>query len=229
MARLTITPSGTVTPSFNYRTASFIQDDFVAGAAGTGIIGAGWTQNNGAAFTFLAPVAGHPGIGRLDTSATINTVLGLGLTTNGSGSLLANELFDMTFVIRLTQTDTDTQVRVGLQGSATGDTSSNGIYFEKTFAQTTSWLGAVQAGGVRSNTAAVGSLSTNWVTLRIRQAAVGTILFSVDGGAEVSQGGGNVPAGVAVQPFVQIKNQVASSKTMDIDYFEMTITGLSRT
>lgn len=215
-----------------YNTSSFQSqavawDDFMFGGAGTNTIGMGWVQANGGG-SYLAAVAGHPGAYTMSTSAASSTVAGLSWSTNGAANILANDLFDATFIIRLNNNDTDTQVRIGFQGSSTGDPSTNGIYFEKPFATTSAWAAIAQAGGVRATSSSVGTLGTGWVRLRVRQAVAGTILFSQDGGAEVSVSGANVPGAVAVQAFVQIKNQVNASKTIDIDYFQVAIGGLAR-
>jgi hypothetical protein len=61
----------------------------------------------------------------------------------------------------------------------------------------------------------------------LRRIDASTIGFSTAGGAEVTVTL-NVPT-AAVEPFVQIKNAKAASKTIDVDYFERRIGGLSRT
>lgn len=213
--------------SYDYRTSCFQKDDFTAGTGTSSNIGElQWTQSNG---TLTVPTAaGHPGIIRQDTGAGAGTLCCLVNASAGNPLWFANELFDMTWVVRLNTNDTDTQMRIGATSSGTGDPASNGIFVEKLYADT-SWFGVVRASAAQTRTAALAACSTNWLTVRIRQTTAGTILFSLDGAAEVSQGGGNVPGATGLVPWIQIKNQSAASKTYDIDYYELTITGLSRT
>lgn len=211
----------------SFQSQALAWDDFFFGGAGANAVGMGWSQTNGGG-SMLAAVAGHPGAYTMSTSAASGTVAGLSWDSNASGNILCSDLFDMTFIVRLNNNDTDTQVRIGLQGSATGDPSTNGIYFEKPFATTSAWAAIAQAGGARATSSSVGTLGTGWVRLRMRQAVAGTILFSQDGGAEVSVSGANVPGAVAVQAIIQIKNQVNSSKTIDVDYVQVAVNGLTR-
>lgn len=211
----------------DYRHESFAFDDFISGSNGSGTIGLFEWIASGGSPVVLAAVAGHPGIFRLDTGVTASTVAGMGATTNGTGSIWCDDFFDVRFLVRLNTNDADTQVRIGLQGAFSSDPGSSGVYFEKLYADT-SWFAVTRYAATQTRSAAVAACSTNWLTARIRRLSSTAIGFTLDAGTEVSQST-NVFTGLAVQPFLQIKNQSAASKTIDIDYFEQRISGLSRT
>lgn len=225
MSRLIVSQGGFVAP--NYRTTYWVKDDFSSSIASNGTVGElGWAGSNGTITNLAATGTGHPGVIHLDTGATQNTICNIEIDTVGTGMIWSAELFDITFVVRVNETDS--QIRLGMMGAGSSDPSANGVFFEKLQADT-SWFGVSRKGGVqtRSSTSAT---STNWVTLRLRRLSSTTTGFSVDGAAEVTDSGTNADVAAAVQPFVQIKNTAAAaSRTMDVDYFEMMISGLSRT
>lgn len=213
----------------DYRHEFYAHDDFFGLSYGSGATTAemGWILSSAgtSGFAGKASELGHPGLFTLSTGATSATVAGMTCFANGVGMLHVDDLFDFMVVMRLNNNDTDTQVRVGLF-TATGDPSSNGIYFEKLYADT-NWQAVTRYGATQTR-AAMAAVSTSWVTLRVRRYAANDIRFSIDGGAE-TKNTTNVPTGLSLNLSLQIKNQAASSKTMDIDFTELWIPGLSRT
>lgn len=203
-----------------------IREDFVTGHVTTGTIGAlGWIFAGGTAAA-QAPEDEHPGILRRDTSTTINTVAYTCLRTAVTdGVLLASEFFDLTCVFRLNTTDTDTRLRIGLSSNLSVDGPVSAIYLEKKAADT-QLFGCVRNASTESRTAALATSDTSWHKIRIRRINATTVGFTLDALTEVTLAT-NVPD-VAVNVGAQITTIAAASKTLDLDFFGLTVTALVR-
>lgn len=211
----------------DYRHEAYLQNDFIGSViSGASVIGEQYWSAAGT-LTNLAAVAGHPGIIEISTGASSGTVAYIVAGPNGIQPILPTDIFDTTFIVRLNTNDSDTQVRVGLSRTGSGDPASDGVYIEKLYTDT-SWFGVTRAGSLQTRSAALASASTNWLTARMRRVNSSTVGFTLDGGTEVTATL-TIPTTQQIAPFVQIKNQVASAKTIDVDYYEVRITGLSRT
>jgi hypothetical protein len=209
------------------RDTAVVVDDFLTGSTTTGIIGSlGWAFTGGTV-TLIAGEAGHPGLIRRATGTTINTYASLYLRNSvTTGPFLPVETFDMTWIVRLNTNDADTTVRVGMGNNIAASSAPNhGIYFEKVTAET-SWYGVCRANSGEQRTAAIASTSANMVTLRARRIDASTIGFRINGGTEVTQTA-SIPT-TSMDPGVQITNATAADKTIDVDFFSLAITGLSR-
>jgi hypothetical protein len=200
-----------------------ISDDFLGGGSATsGSIGElGWIFAGGTFAVGSAP-AGHPGVYRRDTGAVTTTTAYARLTSN----LRPSDLFDETWEFRLNTNDADTRVRMGLSSDWATDTPVAAIYVEKKLADT-EWFGAARAASTETRTAALDTVDTDWHTARMRRTSASAVAFSIDGGAEVSVST-NVPTTDAVYIGMQIFNNAAASKTVDLDCFRMRVTGLER-
>lgn len=213
----------------DFRREYYLRDDFIFGQATTFNIGElGWSfiaSTSGVA-TKIAPVADHPGIFRLDSGATASSAPGFGSGSNTVyGNPLPAELFDITFLLRLNQNDTDTNVAFGM-GNSIGVAPAEALMFEKKAADT-SWFGNARTGGADGRTSAVAAVDTGWHRFRIRRVNLTTIGWSIDEGTEQTKATG-IPT-TAMEFFLSISNNaVAASKTIDIDYFEMYVMGLAR-
>lgn len=210
-----------------WRVAFHQRDEFIGGLSNSsGNIGElGWSASGGT-WTSIAPEANHPGIYRLDTGASSGTMCAIFMGAVGTGGFIATEMFDIWVDIRLNNTDTDTLARLGVMNNGTSNPSSSGIFIEKLEADG-SWYGVTRSGGVQTRTAALSAVDTNFRRVRIRRIDGSTIGFTFhNSGVEVTSTT-NIPTG-AVQPFVQIRNNVASSKTLDIDSYDLAILGLGR-
>lgn len=97
--------------------------------------------------------------------------------------------------------------------------------FEKDYSDTDWWL-FTRSGGSQTKTDSGVAVGIGWVRLRIRRVDASTIGFSLDGGNE-SQQTTNIPT-IALQAFVSIPNNENQTKSVDVDYFTISITGLSR-
>jgi hypothetical protein len=197
-----------------------LQDEFVLVQTGSGNVGQlRWGVTSGTA-SDRDSEASHPGILRLDTGAVAATYAILFYSGSSTlGVMLPADMFDLTVVVRLNTNDTDTQMRVGLGMNTQTDPPTNGIYFEKLYADT-QWFGVTRSGGVQSRSA-VANTSANFARLRIRRINATTIGFSVDGGAEIPFAV-NVPT-ATLNLLLSIKNQTAVSKTFDVDLVQLAL------
>jgi hypothetical protein len=200
-----------------------LKDHFLGGGSATsGSVGElGWIFAGGTFAVGSAP-AGHPGVYRRDTGAVINTTAYARLTAN----IRPSDMFDETWEFRLNTNDADTRVRMGLSSDWATDTPVAAIYVEKKLADT-EWFGAARAASTETRTAALDTVDTDWHTARMRRTSASAVAFSIDGGAEVSVST-NVPTTDAVYIGMQIFNNAAASKTVDLDCFRMRVTGLER-
>ncbi len=214
------------------RASVALYDDFMLGNVTTGTIGdLGWFLTNGTV-TYIDSVTGHHGIRRLDTSSTISTLASVYLIGSSTvGTVLPADNFILEYVFRLTQVDTDTMFRVGLGLQFLSDPpTNNGIYVEKLYADTGLW-GVCRSGGSQTRTSLLTTVAAGtWYRLTIRRindTDIGFSLGDVSDWADTVRIGTHVPT-VAMNPFLHMRNQVASSKTVDIDAFQLLVNGLSR-
>ena len=196
------------------------------GKLGWSTLGGNWKQ--------IAGESGRPGIIELFTSSAANigsTMYSQGVASNSFlGVFVPGDNFDLTFSIRVNVNDNHTYIRLGIcdQPDHANNTSApplNGIYFEKRDTDT-DWFLITRSGGTETTTDSGTAVSTNWVRMRIRRVDGTHIGFSIDGGTEVTQTA-NIPT-AALQVFVGIVNTATGTKSLDIDYFTFSITGLNR-
>lgn len=208
--------------------ASFIKDDFIVNATGFGELGWNNTGSNSWGSASVTDVAGRPGVVQKSTGATINSISYMSLRGSTSSSfqpMNGSMNFDLTWMVRLNTNDAATLAQLGLNSNPATGVPVDGIYIEK-LAADTSWFGVTRAASTQTRTAALATVTTNFVKFRLRRLDANTIGFTVDNGAEVTATT-NVPT-AALHPFLLIFNSAAANKTVDIDYFHLLITGLSR-
>jgi hypothetical protein len=209
-------------------TGMVIVDDFASGGTSSGQIGsAGWNTFQGTT-AVLVGVANHPGIIQRATGTTAATLTSTYLgNAASSGPIGPGDTFDCTFWIRPSSLDTDTQLRVGVSQSPASATPGDAAYLEKLYADT-DWFALNRASSVQSTRTdmTVAPALNTWTKIRVRRVNSTTIGFTVDAGTEVTVAT-NSPA-TALQPFVQITNQAAVTKTVDIDRVQVVVSGLTR-
>lgn len=225
----------TVTPQqgCNPRTCAYVSDDFIGGASTTGAIGAlGWTLLNNSAAIGAASVANHPGLFRMDTGATAQasgalSAVVLRTGTTAVATVQSTDLFDLFAVFRCPVCDNNTTIRVGLSANPVLDGGNgDGIWIERLASGTT--LNAItRASSVQSSQPTITYSTNTFANVRIRRISATTIGFTVNGGTEIATTT-NVTA-VALQPFFQVYNWTgASTKNLDLDYFDLTIPNILR-
>jgi len=212
-------------PTLNPRTTFFIKDDFGPGAGTALNIGELPWSSVGGTITNLAAEVDRPGLLRRDTSATSGVNAYISLRNASATILLPVELFDMTFILRLNTNDAATLVRFGIVDNAGTNPPTHGIFIEK-LAADTQWFGVTRAASVQTRTAALATVDTAWHRFRIRRVNGTTIGFTLDAGTELTLTA-TIPT-AALNVYLAIINSAAAAKTIDIDYFELTITGLTR-
>lgn len=212
--------------------STFVSDDFLAGGVSSGNIGElGWQVATGTYFK-IRGVADHPGVDSLQSPTSASTsVPRIALGEVGSGGLIMpTEFFDMTFIVKSCQTNDTTVIRMGLKnGGSSGNNAqySQGIWIEKD-SNETSWFGEMKASG-QTRTAALGSVSTNWVKFRIRRIEYGvvgvktddSIGFTMDNGTELKllASGANFPTTSMAAYVMVANNNKAVTRAILIDYF----------
>jgi hypothetical protein len=205
-------------------------DDFLGGSESSSTFDKlGWTATSGASHTI---VAGHPGVLRL--TATNNTqYLSLGSSVAGR-TMDPSGYFDAVFLVRANDgADANTKIRIGFTSKPGYDPPDDGLYLEK-LGTDTNWFAQNRvygASGTRVDTSV--AVGNGWLAVRIYRANAGTIKYRV---ASTLAGLLTAPdiansstiTTVAFSPFVQIVSTTASSKTLDVDYIDLIVTGLNR-
>lgn len=214
-------PQSTLYP---YRSTIELQDDFIGGISSTGNIGdLGFTFNNGAVTT-QSSVSNRIGIIRLDSSAVINTIASLLLGNTALGTDPSTPTRQI-WVVRLNTNDANTTARVGAMNSAAASPPADGIYLEKLDADT-NWFCVNRAGGAQTRTASGVAVSTNFVTIMYQRDSSG-VQFYIDQVAVCGTVSTTIPT-VFLRPATQIVTSAAAAKTIDHDYFQLIIQGLTR-
>ena len=212
-------------------TILWTHDDFTTGSTETGEIGeTGWA-NGGNVPSVATTVAGHPGLITI-TSTGAGALRDIREREGTVGSWSSDDFFDVIMKFRLNQDDGNTIAAVGVLDNA-GTEPANGIKFEKQAADT-NWffvtrdsIGALQARTDSTESVTAGE----WVSIRIRRIDANTV------GGSIAVGGGaygteithttHIPAATAMNRSFQIKS-ASGTKTMDCDYADLLITGLTR-
>lgn len=185
-----------------------------------------WAALAGTAVGQIAGQANHPGIDTLNNGATddVSALIILTLGTTFTGHVLATDFFDITWIVKLAQTDAQTTMRVGLTNGTVAQPVT-GIYIEKdSVTNGTEWRGVCRNAGTQTKTASsLGTTDTNWHRFRIRllDYTTDSVAFSIDGGTELKVGT-NKPT-IALAPFASIGKNGTTTKTMYLDYFSLRV------
>lgn len=200
---------------------SVVEDDFYGGGFNLDDWGdLAWRATNGS-LTMVVGAENHPGIYRRETGGTAGTIARSELGPTAMGAF--GHDFGLIWIVRLGQSDANTEARFGLSDDYSTQTPVHGIYFEKKAADT-NWFGTCRRSNTESRVDLGVATGTGWVRLAIRSIA-GTVFFSINGGTE-SAVSTNVP--VAADGFARIGWQIinpgaAVNKTCDIDYFRLAV------
>jgi len=210
---------------YPYQSTIELQDDFIGGLTTSGAVGGlGWKLSNGTVAVQVSE-ANRPGIVRRDTSAVSGTTAAL-LLYNSSLLFSMTQPINTTFITRLNTNDANTTVRQGLRDNSSGLQPTEGVYFEKVDADT-NWFCISRMGGVETRTDSTIAVSTNFAKFQVSKNSSGTT-FKINGATVCnSPVSTNQPTGLN-NFTVNITNSAAASKTIDIDYFDLTYTGLTR-
>jgi hypothetical protein len=215
-------------------------DEFAGGNTTNGSIGQlGWVSTTiGGAPTYSGQSGVYPNLGvfRIATPAvaaqggTLSPANVAG-TTGSLGNLGGNTNWDFVFIVKLGQT-ANNRIRIGACSDATVVEASNGIWFRTdqnaTYADGAFWKVIARSGSVNTTGGTTyASDTTAWHKLRIRSTTAGTVIFTFDSNADQSIASG-VPTANLSPCIVYTNDTTASTGTLDIDYFRVMLTGLSR-
>lgn len=214
----------------NPETTVDLVDEFIGQSIETGEIGQlGWSTGVGT-ISNPASVSGRPGIVKLSSGAIINTIARIHLGDIVSLTVFdPADTFDFTFIIRPT-TSTLQEMRIGALPDFSAAPPASGIFFEHDTAAgdfATTWVCVTRNASTSTRTDSTITVTANtWYKFRIRRTSSTTIEFYIDGvlrGTHTT----NVPTAAQNIGF-QVENLEAVTKTIDMDYFRMRVTGLSR-
>jgi hypothetical protein len=196
-------------------------EDFLGGTVASGQLGKlGW-QIFGPASRPTA-VINNPGQVR-STTAAGSPGATAGIFIPEVNNVLAQRAFDIAFIYRAVQVDSDTELRAGMsQGAAI--TPTEGVFFRKLGAQTT-WQAVCVTGGTETSVNTGVQVDTDYHFFRIRNVN-GVMMFNIDSSPNFSIAT-NIPA-VAMVVIAMVGTLSAAAKSCDVDYFEVTITNLIR-
>lgn len=198
----------------------------------------GWTVSTlagGGTGSWIAAEANHPGLVRIQTSAsgTSDVYLLSKSSPYTSNPMDPAEAFSGVYLFRVngTQPDTAQTIRVGLMGDFAAQ-PGNGIYLEKLVADT-EWFGVTRAGAAQTRSASVGSVTNGWTALAIRRVDGTTVGFrvaaSISGLSAATEQTltSTVPAASLFPAFVMV-NGSGAVRSMDIDVVDHLVAGMSR-
>jgi hypothetical protein len=227
--------NGAFSPLLDPTQFTFFFDDFINAVRNTtnlsGFETGGTNLNWGVAF--LGAAANASLVVPADSGCIGSVILTSGNAASGNYAFIAateivtastmtslmcpmnDKTFDCKFRVAIPNT-TSVRVYAGLvdNNAAAGD----GMYIRyDTSLSDTTWT-AVTADGSGANTQTItGSvLDANYHTLRIRSTTAGTILFSVDGGTEISSAT-HITSNTIV-PIVQVMTKTTAARTFKCDY-----------
>lgn len=214
-------------------------DDYASAGTSSSSIGtSGWTTFGGTAgVSTLTGEANHPGIIRKATGTTQNSASTIYLNddaTSAQGPILLTAMFDVKLLLRLNSNDANTAMRAGWSTQPLVETPPEGAFLEKLAADTT-WFYVTRSASTATRTNTSVTTTSTWVALWIYRKDASTIGFRVattlgglSAATEFTQAT-NQPGAVAGQPFIQINNSGAAvSKTFDLDWSRVRVTGISR-
>lgn len=168
----------------------WIVEEWASSASTTPNVGSlGWAHaaSSGATMTNAVAVEdGHPGMYIQTTgTSTSNAISSLHLTQAGSnyGTVHVSGYWDLTWIIKLGVSDSNTLVRIGLACTGVAGPTINpaeGIYFEKTAAGT-KWYAVNRHSSTEDPVDTTVSTDTSWATLRIWRVDGSTVSFSING------------------------------------------------
>lgn len=207
---------------FDFRSTAALQDDFITGDSGSGIIGAlGW----GSAGTISAtgPFTNRPGVVSFDTSAVINTIARIGQF--GTNTFSGTPPHKLTWLARLNTNDANTTIRIGASSSFVANPPVSGSYFEKLDADT-NWFCVTRNSNVQTRTDSTVAITTSFDNFSYTKNSSG-VQFSINnvnvcGLINTNVTSGNLGMGA------HIINSAAASKSFDVDYAELILQGLVR-
>lgn len=203
---------------------TFWKDDFGGGDPTNGLVGElNWLVGvSGSGSVAGSSNEGHPGEALLSTGATSGGSASISLGISGAAPIYFSENFDMTFLVKLDNSDSNTQARVRFGVG----TKYIGIIKRYT---DTNWFVEKNNDDTPVYTDTGVSTSTAYVKMRIRRINSTDVGLTVGAGSEVVLNS-NLPnpSTNAMTPSILIQNNAAANKGLKVDLFVLRFVGLSR-
>lgn len=213
---LTAPANPPVTGLYDYRNRLELQDDFIAGAIGS----LAWASSG--TITQSASIASRPGLTNLNTGGSSGTMARV--TMNSATVFDMATPTTMVWVARLNTNDANTTTRLGMEASGAGDPATSGVYMEK-LAADTNWFCVTRNASTQTRTDSGIAVSTSFIKFNY-DINSSRVIFSING-TPVCTNTTNLTA-VLQTPKAMIINTTAAAKNIDLDYFEVRVSGISR-
>lgn len=211
-------------PLYPYQSSIMLQEDFLTGTNTSGTIGdIGMGAANGTVSN-VTSIANRYGILGRSTGTTANTVTTLVLSSKSGNMYPMSAPADVTWIIRLNDNDSDTTQRVGISSDPTVDPPSNGAYLEK-LTSDTNYFCVSRASSVETRTNSGIAVNTSFRTFRVNRQS-SSVQYFIDN-TLVCTHSTNLPT-IGGSAMTHIVNATTTSKSQDIDYFQVIFSGLTR-
>jgi hypothetical protein len=211
---------GGVSSSESNPLAPVLWDEFMTGAASTGVVGSlGWTPS-GTTCALNGSLADHPGIARCTNAASATG----GLISNTQGdNLMISNLESLAYLVYFETGANVPTARIGIFTSAVGTSppNSTSVYFEHVSGDTNWFAVTRDAGGATRTDTGVAFAAAAWIRLGIAHPASGRFDFYVNGNLTNSRTAGNIPIEAAgVYTYIQFQT-TGTAAAFWVDYFWM--------
>ena len=227
-ADATITPAANppLTNLGEYRSVIEVVDEFLGGTTASGSVGGlGW-NSGGTISAGTGNLANHPGTIIVDTGASSGTTARINCFGTGHIDYRATTISNV-WIVKLAQTDAFTLARVGIMSSLGVSPPTEGVYFER-LAADTNWFAVTMSNSTPATRADTGiAASTNWVRFRTEGSSA-SVRFYINDVLVATQTTQIPNQATLVCPGVQIINSEAASKKIEVDYFNMRVSGMAR-
>lgn len=207
---------GTGMVLYNYKVNFSCQDDFLTGSQSTGSIGSlSWLSSG--TVTVQGSNGSYIGRYQLDTSAVAATLTRISFAS--SANFASGKIHNMLWSVQFGSIDANTTFRIGAVNSISASPPDFGIYFEKLDADTTLFCVA-RTSTVETRVNTGYTLIANNTAILSYKRLSDRVEYYINGQLVVTITT-NIPAAL-ISPCMQIINSAAASKTIIVDYFEMT-------
>ena len=197
------------------------EDDFIWGSSSSGLIGElGWLSSG--TISVVGGSGVNQGVYRLDTSSVSGTHTRISMATSASFDPALT--YTIRWIAKLNTNDANTTIRLGAANSVAGAPPNHGIYFEK-LDNDTNWFCVTRATSSETRTDSGIAVSTSYAEFKLIRTSAGVRFYIND--TLVATHTATIPT-VFLAVYAYIINSAAASKTVDVDYASLVLTGIAR-